>query len=94
MMALVSRTLEFYRVVLALLMSVGLLASVLVINGRSQEGILFRPLSLGVQNDEWAAALEGVKEGELVIVAPETAKPGKEVRAEVVTTAFLEEQWT
>ncbi len=28
-----------------------------------------------------AAALDGVKEGELVIVVPETVKLGKEVRA-------------
>jgi hypothetical protein len=89
-----SRTLGFYRGMLAVLMSLGLLASVLVINGRGQEGTFFRPISLGVQNGEWAAALDGVREGELVIIAQETVKPGKEVRAEVVTTAFLEEQWT
>jgi multidrug efflux pump subunit AcrA (membrane-fusion protein) len=51
----------------------------------------FRLISLGVQNGKWAAALEGVKDGELIIVAPETVKQGKEVRAEVVTAAFMEE---
>jgi multidrug efflux pump subunit AcrA (membrane-fusion protein) len=51
----------------------------------------FRSVSLGVQNGKWAAALEGVKEGELVIITPEAAKPGKEVRAEVMAAAFVEE---
>jgi multidrug efflux pump subunit AcrA (membrane-fusion protein) len=51
----------------------------------------FRPISLGVQNGKWAAALDGVKEGELVMLTPESAKPGREVRAEVMTAAFMEE---
>lgn len=51
----------------------------------------FRPISLGVQNGKWAAALEGLKEGELVIITPEATKPGKEVRAEVMPAAFMEE---
>ena len=51
----------------------------------------FRPISLGAQNVKWAAALDGVKEGELVIVTPEATKPGKEVRAEVNPTAFMED---
>jgi len=50
----------------------------------------FRPVSLGVQNGKWAAVLEGIKEGEPVIVSPEVTKPGKEVRAEVMTAAFME----
>jgi HlyD family secretion protein len=57
-----------------------------------EDGLVhFRPISLGVQNGKWAAVLEGVKEGELVIVTPETTKPGKEVRPEVMTAAFMEE---
>jgi multidrug efflux pump subunit AcrA (membrane-fusion protein) len=57
-----------------------------------EDGLVhFRPISLGVQNDKWAAALAGVKEGEQVIISPEAGKPGKEVRAEVVGAAFLEE---
>jgi len=56
-----------------------------------EDGLVhFRPISLGVQNGKWAAALEGIKEGELVIVTPEGTKPGKEVRAEVVPAAFVE----
>jgi len=59
------------------------------------EGLVhFRPINLGVQNGKWAAVLEGVKEGELVIVTPEAARPGKEVRAEVMTAASMEQQWT
>lgn len=50
----------------------------------------FRPISLGVQDGKWIAALTGVTEGELVMMTPEAAKPGKEVRAEVMTAAFLE----
>jgi len=53
--------------------------------------VYFRPISLGVQNGRWVAALEGVKEGELVIITPETAKPGKDVRAEVMPAAFMED---
>ncbi len=55
------------------------------------EGLVsFRPISLGVQDGKWAAALDGIQEGELVIVTPEATKPGKEVRAEVVAAAFVE----
>jgi len=55
--------------------------------------VYFRPISLGVQDDKWVAALEGVKEGELVIITPEAAKPGKDVRAEVMPAAFMEGGW-
>lgn len=63
-----------------------------------QQGVLvaadglvhFRPIVLGVQNGKWAATLEGIREGELVIVTPEATKPGKEVRAEVVTETYVE----
>ncbi len=50
----------------------------------------FHPVSLGVQNGKWIAALSGVMEGELVMITPEVARPGKEVRAEVMPAAFLE----
>jgi hypothetical protein len=53
--------------------------------------VYFRPISLGVQDGKWVAALEGVKEGELVIIIPEAAKPGKDVRAEVMPAAFMED---
>jgi multidrug efflux pump subunit AcrA (membrane-fusion protein) len=55
--------------------------------------VYFRPISLGVQNGKWVAALEGVKEGELVIITPEASKPGKGVRAEVMPAAFMEGRW-
>jgi multidrug efflux pump subunit AcrA (membrane-fusion protein) len=55
--------------------------------------VYFRPISLGVQDGKWVAALEGVKEGELVIITPEAAKPGKDVRAEVMPAAFMEGRW-
>jgi multidrug efflux pump subunit AcrA (membrane-fusion protein) len=51
----------------------------------------FRPSSLGVQDGKWIAALTGVLEGELVMITPEAAKPGKEVRAEVMPAAFMED---
>ena len=51
----------------------------------------FRPSSLGVQDGKWVAALTGVIEGELVMIIPEAAKPGKEVRAEVMPAAFMED---
>lgn len=52
--------------------------------------VYFRPVSLGVKNGKWAAALEGLSEGELIIVTPEATRAGKEVRAEVVAAAFVE----
>jgi multidrug efflux pump subunit AcrA (membrane-fusion protein) len=55
--------------------------------------VYFRPIFLGVQDGKWVAALEGVKEGELVIITPEAAKPGKDVRAEVMPAAFMEGRW-
>jgi hypothetical protein len=45
---------------------------------------------VGVQDGKWIAALTGVLEGELVMITPEVAKPGKEVRAAVMTAAFLD----
>jgi multidrug efflux pump subunit AcrA (membrane-fusion protein) len=51
----------------------------------------FRPISLGVQDGKWVAALTGVTECELVMITPEAAKPGKEVRAEVMTSGFMED---
>jgi multidrug efflux pump subunit AcrA (membrane-fusion protein) len=55
--------------------------------------VYFRPIFPGVQDGKWVAALEGVKEGELVIITPEAAKPGKDVRAEVMPAAFMEGRW-
>ena len=51
----------------------------------------FRPISLGVQDGKWIAALDGVNEGELVIITATATKPGKEVRAEVMSPGFMED---
>ena len=45
----------------------------------------FRPVSLGLRDGQRAAVLEGVKEGEMVIVNPAGIEPGKQVRAEIRT---------
>jgi len=45
----------------------------------------FHPVSLGLQDGQRAAVLEGVKEGEMVIVNPAGIEPGKQVRAEIKT---------
>jgi hypothetical protein len=45
----------------------------------------FRPVSLGLRDGQRAAVLEGVKEGEMVIVNPAGVEPGKQVRAEIKT---------
>ena len=45
---------------------------------------------MGVRNGQGAAVLDGVKEGQPVIFPPEMTKAGKEVRAEVMTAAFVE----
>jgi HlyD family secretion protein len=43
----------------------------------------FRPTTLGLQNGHQAAILEGLKEGEMVIINPVGIKPGKQVRPEI-----------
>jgi HlyD family secretion protein len=45
----------------------------------------FRPVSLGRQNEQRVAVLQGLKEGELVIVNPVGIKPGEAVRPEIKT---------
>jgi len=45
----------------------------------------FRPVSLGLRDGQRAAVLEGVTEGEMVIVNPAGIEPGKQVRAEIRT---------
>jgi HlyD family secretion protein len=43
----------------------------------------FRPVSLGRQDEQRAAVLQGLKEGEMVIVNPVGIKPGEAVRPEI-----------
>jgi multidrug efflux pump subunit AcrA (membrane-fusion protein) len=45
----------------------------------------FRPVSLGLRDGQRVAVLEGVKEGEMVIVNPAGIEPGKKVRPEIKT---------
>jgi hypothetical protein len=96
MMSLKHHAFGFYRGLIASLISMGLLISILVVNGLGQECTLGsgpldeRCMQLGVQEGKWIAALNGVKEGELVMITPKAAKPGNEVRAEVMPATFLE----
>jgi len=97
MMSLNNHTFGFYRGLIASLIIMGLLVSILVVNGLSQECTLGsgpvdgRCKQVGVQDGKWVAALNGLIEGELVMIIPEAAKPGKEVRAEVMPAAFMED---
>jgi len=43
----------------------------------------FRPVDLGLQDGQRAAVLNGLKEGEMVIINPAGIEPGKKVRAEI-----------
>jgi RND family efflux transporter MFP subunit len=45
----------------------------------------FRPVSLGLQDGHRAAVLQGLKEGEMVIVNPAGIEPGKAVNPEIKT---------
>ncbi len=43
----------------------------------------FRPVVVGLQDGQRAAVLEGLKEGEMVILDPAGTEPGKKVRVEI-----------
>jgi len=43
----------------------------------------FRPVDLGLQDGQRAAVLNGLREGEMVIINPAGIEPGKKVRAEI-----------
>jgi HlyD family secretion protein len=45
----------------------------------------FRPVSLGLQDGQRAAVLQGIKEGEMVIVNPAGIEPGKAINPEIKT---------
>ena len=45
----------------------------------------FRPVTLGLQNGQRAAILDGLKEGEMVILNPAGIETGKKVRPEIKT---------
>jgi HlyD family secretion protein len=49
--------------------------------------VSFRPLSLGLHDGQQAAVLEGLKEGEMVIINPAGIRQGKHVRAEIKPSA-------
>jgi HlyD family secretion protein len=67
------------------------LAAVLERNGAKgvfvvAEGVAtFRPVSLGLQDGQRTAVLEGLKEGELVVLNPAGMESGKPVRPEIKT---------
>jgi hypothetical protein len=43
----------------------------------------FRPIVIGLQDGQRAAVLEGIKEGEMVILNPAGIEPGKKLRPEI-----------
>lgn len=53
---------------------------VLVVSDRL---VNFRPITLGLQDERVAAVLQGLDEGEMVIINPADIKPGKQVRPEI-----------
>lgn len=52
----------------------------------------FRPVTLGLQDAQWAAVLEGLKEGEMVIFNPAGIETGKKVRPEIKTDTAKKNQ--
>ena len=45
--------------------------------------VSFRSVALGLQDGQRAAVLEGLKEGDMVILNPAGIEPGKKVRPEI-----------
>jgi len=52
----------------------------------------FRPVTLGLQDVQRAAVLDGLKEGEMVILNPAGIEPGKKVRPEIKTDTAKKNQ--
>jgi hypothetical protein len=52
-----------------------------VANGRAQ----FRPVSLGLQDEQRTAVLQGLKAGDMVIVNPAGMEPGQAVNPKIKT---------
>jgi len=52
----------------------------------------FRPVTLGLQDVQWAAVLDGLKEGEMVILNPAGIETGKKVRPEIKTDTAKKNQ--
>ena len=52
----------------------------------------FRPVTLGLQDVQRAAILDGLKEGEMVILNPAGIEPGKKVRPEIKTDTAKKNQ--
>ncbi len=62
---------------------------VLVVSNSSAS---FRPVTLGLQDGQRAAVLDGLKEGEMVILNPAGIEPGKKVRPEIKTDTAKKNQ--
>ena len=62
-----------------------------IIERNASQGVLvvsnglasFRPVVIGLQDGKRAAVLEGLREGDMVIINPAGIKPGKQVRPEI-----------
>jgi len=52
----------------------------------------FRPITLGLQDTQRAAVLDGLKEGEMAILNPAGIEPGKKVRPEIKTDTAKKNQ--
>jgi len=52
----------------------------------------FRPVTLGLQDVQRAAVLDGLKEGEMVILNPAGIEPGKKIRPEIKTDTARKNQ--
>jgi multidrug efflux pump subunit AcrA (membrane-fusion protein) len=52
----------------------------------------FRPIALGLQDGQRVAVLDGLKEGEMVIITPAGIEPGKKVRPEIKTDTARKNQ--
>ena len=47
--------------------------------------VSFRPIALGLQDGQRVAVLDGLKEGEMVVLNPAGIEPGKKIRVEIKT---------
>jgi HlyD family secretion protein len=74
------------------------LSAIIELNGSkgvlvvSNSSASFRPVTLGLQDVQRAAVLDGLKEGEMVILDPAGIEPGKKVRPEIKTDTAKKNQ--
>jgi HlyD family secretion protein len=52
----------------------------------------FRPITLGLQDSQRATVLDGLKEGEMVVINPAGIEPGKKTRPEIKTDTARKNQ--